>query len=127
LTRTISSTLFHGLSEPTIFPVINSTPVSIILSLVVLTLLMWTYYVKKGPDRRRFVALLLLWIGACLPHTIGANFQSRYLYFPGIFAALVLTDFFGALRERLSARSPRAGVRSRPDGSLAARRARPVQ
>jgi hypothetical protein len=47
---------------------------------------------------------LLLWIGACLPHTIGANFQSRYLYFPGIFAALVLTDFFGALRTRLSAR-----------------------
>jgi hypothetical protein len=106
LTRTISSTLFHGISEPAIFSVPASTPVSIILGLVVLTFLTWTYYVKKGLDRRRFVALLLLWIGACLPHTIGANFQSRYLYFPGIFAALVLTDFFGALRTRLSARKP---------------------
>ena len=103
LTRTISSTLFHGLSDPAIFPVHVSAPVSIILGLAALTLLTWAYYVKKGPDRRRFFALLLLWIGACLPHTIGANFQSRYLYFPGIFAALVLTDFFGALRTRLSA------------------------
>jgi len=104
LTRTISSTFFHGLSEPSIFSVNGSIPVSIILSLVVLTLLMCAYYVKQGPDRRRFVALLLLWIGACLPHTIGANFQSRYLYFPGIFAALVLADLLGALRTRLYAR-----------------------
>ena len=93
LTRTIFSTFFHGFSKPAIFSVHGSTVVSIILWLVLLTWLMWAYYVKQGPDRRRFVALLLLWIGACLPHTIGANFQSRYLYFPGIFAALVLADF----------------------------------
>jgi len=104
LTRTISGTFLHGLSEPGIFPVLGNAPASIILALVALTLLTWAYYVKKGPDRRRFFALLLLWIGACLPHIIGANFQSRYLYFPGIFAALVLTDFFGALYARLSAR-----------------------
>jgi hypothetical protein len=104
LTNTIYSTFFHGLSEPSTFSVKVSTMVSIILSLMLLTLLVWTYYVKQGPDRRRFVALLLLWIGACLPHTIGANFQSRYLYFPGIFAALVLADFLGTLRMRLYAR-----------------------
>jgi len=104
MTRTISSTLFHGLSEPALFSVHGSMPISLILGLIVLILLTWAYYVKKGPDRRRFFALLLLWIGACLPHTIGANFQSRYLYLPGVFAALVLTDFFGALRARLSAR-----------------------
>jgi hypothetical protein len=104
-TRTISGTFFHGLPEPSIFSVIGATPLSIILSLVLLALLMWAYYLKQGPDKRRFVALLLLWIGACLPHTIGANFQSRYLYFPGIFAALVLTDLLGVLRTRLQRKS----------------------
>jgi hypothetical protein len=104
LTSTIYSTIFHGLSEPSFFSVNGSNPVAIILSLVLLPLLMWTYYVKQGPDRRRFVALLLLWIGACLPHTVGANFQSRYLYFPGIFAALVLVDFLGALKTRFYTR-----------------------
>lgn len=103
LIRTISSTLFHGLSEPAMFSVNASTVVSIIIGLVLLTLVMCAYYVKQELDRRRFVALLLLWIGACLPHTIGANFQSRYLYFPGIFAALVLADLLGTLKARLPA------------------------
>ncbi len=102
LTSTIYSTFFHGLSESAIFSVNINTAVSIILSLVLITLLLWTYYIKQESDRRRFVVLLLLWIGACLPHTIGANFQSRYLYFPGIFAALVLADLLGALRTRFS-------------------------
>jgi hypothetical protein len=103
LTRTIVSTLFHRLSDLANFLGSGSTPVSIMLIVVVLTLVMWAYYDKPGPDKRRFIALLLLWLGACLPHTIGANFQSRYLYFPGIFAALVLSDFFGAVRSRLPA------------------------
>jgi hypothetical protein len=104
LTRTISSSLFHRLADFVNFFGKGSTPVSIILIVVVLTLVMWVYYDKQGPERRRFITLLLLGLGACLPHTLGANFQSRYLYFPGIFAALILADFFGALRTRLQAR-----------------------
>ncbi|MHB9073364.1 MAG: hypothetical protein ACYC6G_07555 [Desulfobaccales bacterium] len=86
------------------FAVNASPPVSIMLVLVLLIALTWVWYGKQGPDRSRFGALLLLWAGACLPHTIGANFQSRYLYFPGIFAALVLADILGTLRLRLYAR-----------------------
>jgi hypothetical protein len=74
------------------------------LFLVLLLVLMWAWSVKQGPEKRRFVALLLLWLGACLPHTIGANLQSRYLYFPGIFAALVLSDLLRTLRLRLYSR-----------------------
>jgi hypothetical protein len=104
LTRTIFSTFFHGVSEPFLFAVNGITVVSTMLVLVLLIVLIWAWYGKQGPDRKRFAALLLLWVGACLPHTIGANFQSRYLYFPGIFAALVLADLLGTLRLRLYAR-----------------------
>jgi hypothetical protein len=103
-TRTIFSTFFHGISEFFLFAVNGISPVSIMLVLALLIVLMWVWYGKQGPDRRRFGALLLLWVGACLPHTIGANYQSRYLYFPGIFAALVLADLLGTLRLRLYAR-----------------------
>lgn len=103
LTRTIFSSFFHAISEPFLFAVNGITPVSIVLVLVLLMVLTWDWYVKQGPDRRRFAAVLLMWLTACLPHTIGANFQSRYLYFPGIFAALVLADLLGTLRLRLSA------------------------
>jgi hypothetical protein len=103
LTRTIFSTFFHGISEPFLFAVNGITPVSIMMVLALLMVFMWVWYGKPGPDRRRFAALLLMWLGACLPHTIGANFQSRYLYFPGIFAALVWADLLGTLRLRLHA------------------------
>jgi hypothetical protein len=44
-------------------------------------------------------------VAACLPHTIGSHFHSRYLYFPGVFAALVLADLMGSLRLRVFARN----------------------
>lgn len=72
----------------------------LILAVIVLVS---AWYVKYGPDRRRFITFLLLWVVACLPHTIGANLQSRYFYFPGVFAALVLGDLLGTLRQRLYA------------------------
>ena len=42
-------------------------------------------------------------MAAWLPYTIGSHFHSRYLYFPGIFAALVLADLLGSLRLRVYA------------------------
>jgi hypothetical protein len=103
LARTLFNTFFHGHPDGFIFGVNNEIQVSLILTLVLIVLVS-AWYVKHGPDRRRYVTLLLLWVGACLPHTIGANFQSRYLYFPGVFAALVLGDLLGTLRLRFYAR-----------------------
>ena len=60
---------------------------------------------KRGVERKRFITLLLLWVAACLPHTIGSHFHSRYLYFPGVFAALVLADLLGSLRLRVYPRN----------------------
>jgi hypothetical protein len=104
LARSLFNTFFHGLPEGLRFVVKDINPVLVILTLVLCIALVWAWYVKRGPDRRRFVILLLLWVGACLPHTIGANFQSRYLYFPGVFAALVLGDLLGTLRLGLHSR-----------------------
>jgi len=104
LDRTIYNTFFHWLPEGFIFIIKDITAVSIILTLILFIILVWAWNAKQGSDRRRFVTLLLLWVGACLPHTIGANFQSRYLYFPGVFAALVLGDLTGTLRLRFFAR-----------------------
>jgi hypothetical protein len=103
--KTILSTFFHGLQEHLWLEVKGIPLTSAILVLLLLTILMSAWHVKQGLDRRRFVTLLLLWFGACLPHTIGAHFHSRYLYFPGVFAALVLVDLMGSLRLRLYARN----------------------
>ena len=102
LARTIFNTFFHGFSEFFMFAAKGISLFSVILGLFIVLVSAW--YVKQGPDRRRFITLLLLWVGACLPHTIGANFESRYLYFPGVFAALVLGDLLGTLRLRLQGR-----------------------
>jgi hypothetical protein len=48
---------------------------------------------------------MLLWGGACLPHTIGAHYNSRYLYFPAVFCALVLADVLSSFKLRLYARN----------------------
>ncbi len=76
-----------------------------ILTLLLLIILILAWHVKQGPDKSRFITLLLLWVGASLPHTIGSHFHSRYLYFPGVFAALVLADLMGSFRLRLSGRN----------------------
>ena len=102
LAITIFKTFFHGLLGGFIFNINNKFQVSVMLTLALIVLVS-AWYVKYGPDRRRFITFLLLWVGACLPHTIGANLQSRYFYFPGIFAALVLGDLLGTLRLRLYA------------------------
>ena len=104
LGRSMFNTFFHGLPEGFGFVVKDMTAVTIILTLILLIVLVTAWYGKHGPDRRRYVTLLLLWVGACLPHTIGASFQSRYLYFPGVFAPLVLADLLGTLKLRLHAR-----------------------
>lgn len=102
--RTIYNTFFHWLTEGSMMVVKDITAVSIILTLVLCLILGLAGRAKQGSDRRRYITLLLLWVAACLPHTIGANFQPRYLYFPGIFAALVLADLLGTLRLHLHAR-----------------------
>jgi len=105
LLRTILNTFFHGLAEPAVLAVRGFYPaLAVILPIILLTVLLLAFYFKQGNDRRRFLVLLLLWLGACLPHTIGANFESRYLYFPGVMAALVLADLLGTLRLRFSGR-----------------------
>lgn len=103
--RTILSTFFQGFPDYLEFVVRGISLTSIILTLLLIITLILAWHVKQGPDRKRFVVLLLLWMGACLPHTIGAHFHSRYLYFPGVFAALVLVDLMGSLRLRLYARN----------------------
>jgi hypothetical protein len=103
LAVTIYNTFFHGLPEGFRCAVQDITLISVILTSALLIILGSAWHFKRGPDRRRFVTLLLLWVGACLPHTIGANIQSRYFYFPGVFAALVLGDLLGTLRLRLHA------------------------
>jgi len=110
LRRTILNTFFHGLAERPLFVVRDFYPaLALILPIILLTVLLLGFYFKRGNDRRRFLVLLLLWLGACLPHTLGANFESRYLYFSGVMAALVLVDLLGTLRPRLPGRRA-AGV-----------------
>jgi hypothetical protein len=103
--RSISSTFFQGFPDYLDFIVKGISLTSIILIILLMIMLVLAWHVKQGPDRKRFVALLLLWMGACLPHTIGSHFHSRYLYFPGVFAALVLVDLLGSFRLSLFARN----------------------
>lgn len=105
LGRTILDTFFHGLPEHFGLEIKGIPLIPGILLLLLLIVLMLAWRVKSAPDRKRFVTLLLLWLGACLPHTIGSHFHSRYLYFPGLFAALVLVDLLGSVRLRMSARN----------------------
>jgi hypothetical protein len=104
LFRTILATFFHGLQDY-LWLAVKGIPltVGILIFLLAITLLL-TLHVKQGVERKRFITLLLLWVAACLPHTIGSHFHSRYLYFPGVFAALVLADVLGSLRLRVYAR-----------------------
>jgi len=96
--RTILSTFSHGLSDHLWLELKGIPLTAAILILLLSTILLIAWYVKQGPDKSRFITLLLLWMGASLPHTIGAHFHSRYLYFPGVFAALVLADVMGSFR-----------------------------
>jgi hypothetical protein len=102
--RTAFSTFFHGLENYFWFESTGIVLISIILTLLLSAILILVLKKKQGPDRRRYIILLLLWGGACLPHTIGAHYNSRYLYFPAVFCALVLVDVLGSLRLRFYAR-----------------------
>jgi hypothetical protein len=103
--RTILATFFHGLQDYLWLEVKGIPLTAGILLFLLSVILLATCYFKKGIDRKRFITLLLLWMAACLPHTIGSHFHSRYLYFPGIFAALVLADLLGSLRLQVYARN----------------------
>ena len=103
--RTILATFFHGLQDYLWLEVKGIPLTAGILILWLAIILLLALHVKQGIDRKRFIMLLLLWLAACLPHTIGSHFHSRYLYFPGVFAALVLADLLGSLRLRVYARN----------------------
>jgi hypothetical protein len=103
--RTILATFFHGLQDYFWLEVKGIPLTAGILILLLSIILLLAIHFKQGIDRKRFITLLLLWVAACLPHTIGAHFHSRYLYFPGVFAALVLGDLMGSFRLRVYARN----------------------
>ena len=103
--RTILATFFHGLQDYLWLEVKGIPLTAGILIFLLAIILLLALHVKQGIDRKRFITLLLLWVAACLPHTIGSHFHSRYLYFPGVFAALVLADLLGSLRLRVYARN----------------------
>ncbi|MDP2045528.1 MAG: hypothetical protein Q8L00_04865, partial [Deltaproteobacteria bacterium] len=103
--RTILATFFHGLQDYFWLEVKGIPLTAGILILLLSIILLLAIHFKQGIDRKRFIILLLLWVAACLPHTIGAHFHSRYLYFPGVFAALVLADLMGSFRLRVYARN----------------------
>ena len=103
--RTILATFFHGLQDYLWLEVKGIPLTAGILLFLLSVILLSAFYFKEGIDRKRFITLLLVWMAACLPHTIGAHFISRYLYFPGVFAALVLADLLGSLRLRVYARN----------------------
>lgn len=105
LVRTILDTFFHGLPEHFWFKVRGIPLTPGILLLLLLVVLILALRNKHGSYRRRFFALLLLWMVACLPNSIAGGFHSRYLYFPGIFSALVLADLMGSFRLRVHARN----------------------
>jgi len=103
--RSILATFFHGFQDY-LWLAVKGIPLTAgILILLLSIILLLALHFKQGIDRKRFITLLLLWVAACLPHTIGSHFHSRYLYFPGIFAALVLADLMGSLRLRVHARN----------------------
>lgn len=102
--RSAFSTFFHGLENHFWFESTGIAFISIILTLLLSAILILALKNKQGADRRRYITLLLLWGVACLPHTIGAHYNSRYLYFPAVFCALVLADVLGSFKLRLYAR-----------------------
>ena len=103
--RTILATFFHGLPDYLWLDVKDIPLTAGILIFLLSIILLLALHFKQGIDRKRFITLLLLWAAACLPHTIGSHFISRYLYFPGVFAALVLADLMGSFRLRVYARN----------------------
>jgi hypothetical protein len=105
LFRTILATFFHGLQDYLWLEVKGIPLTAGILIFLLAIILLSALHFKQGVERKRFITLLLLWVAACLPHTIGSHFHSRYLYFPGVFAALVLADVLGSLRLRVYARN----------------------
>jgi hypothetical protein len=103
LFRTIIANFFHGLQDYLWLEVKGIPLTAAILILLLVIILLSALRVKPGMDRKRFIMLLLLWLAACLPHTVGSHFHSRYLYFPGVFTALVLADLLGSVRLRAHA------------------------
>jgi hypothetical protein len=103
--RTILATFFHGLQDY-LWLEVKGIPLTVGMLIVLLAIILVSaLHFKQGIDRKRCITLLFLWVAACLPHTIGSHFHSRYLYFPGVFAALVLADLLGSLRLRVYARN----------------------
>lgn len=105
-TTTLTSTFFRGLDNhlwgwlqgyPTLWKIV---PWMLILLLP--AILAWGWLRTRGRDRRRFLALVLLWITSVFPHTLAANLQFRYFYLPGVFAALVIVNLLEILRQRLA-------------------------
>jgi hypothetical protein len=105
LFRSLLATFFHGLQDYLGLAVRGIPLTAGILIFLLAMIVLLALRVKQGEERQRFVTLLLLWVAACLPHTIGSHFHSRYLYFPGVFAALVVADVLGSLRLRVHARN----------------------
>ena len=103
--RSILATFFHGFQDYLWLEVKGIPLTAGILILLLSIILLLALHFKQGVERKRFITLLLLWVAACLPHTIGSHFHSRYLYFPGVFAALVLADLLGSLRLRVYSRN----------------------
>jgi hypothetical protein len=104
LFRSLMATFFHGLQDY-FWLAVAGIPLTVgILFFLLAMILLFALHVKRGEERKRFITLVLLWVAACLPHTIGSHFHSRYLYFPGVFAALVWADVLGSLRLRVQAR-----------------------
>ena len=105
LKATTINNFFHGLDDhlwyflkktPALFDRLPSLLWWLMLILIGLTLI-----IQRGTARRRFLALTLMWLGACLPHVLAANLQFRYLYLPGVFAAFVVVDLWSSLSLRL--------------------------
>ena len=105
LKATVINNFFHGLDDhlwyflkkdPALWERLPS-----ILWWLMLVMIGLTFAIQRGPSRRRFLALTLMWLGACLPHVLAANLQFRYLYLPGVFAAFVVVDLWGSLSFRL--------------------------
>jgi hypothetical protein len=101
---TTLNNFFHGLDDH-LWYFLKKAPalwegLPYLLWWLMLILIGLTLMIQRGPARRRFLALTLMWLGACLPHVLAANLQFRYLYLPGVFAALVVVDLWGSLSLR---------------------------
>lgn len=105
-TMTLTSTLFRGIDNH-LWGWLQGYPgvwryIPWALKWLVVALLIWGLLRSRGLMRRRFVTLVLLWVLACLPHTLMANLQFRYLYLPGVFAALIIVMLLGIFRHRIA-------------------------